>query len=98
MLPHSRSYLPKIHDTAVNILKFEPHGTMLASAAEDGTVCIWSMASQCVVTSCDLPVVATVLDWIQLPSSLQYNLIIGLNNGSLVRLGFTLEEERVHVP
>lgn len=97
-------YLPKFHDAEVTLLKFESCGSLLASAASDGAIRIWSMLSQCVVVNCDLPAVATALQWIE-PSLnsyvlhvglRQYNLVIGLNDGFVACLQFSLDPE--HLP
>lgn len=97
-------YLPKFHDAEVNLLKFKSCGSLLASAATDGTIRIWSMLSQCVVASCDLPMIATALQWIEpSPNSSalhvgirQCNLVIGLSDGFVVCLQFGLDPK--HLP
>lgn len=33
------------HTQAVNVVKFDPSGRMLASAGDDGVICIWTLAS-----------------------------------------------------
>lgn len=97
-------YLPKFQDAGVNLLKFEPRGVLLASAAADGTVRVWSMLSDCVVASSDLPTVATSLDWVESLSAspdltigfTHHTLVVGLNDGSVVRLRFELDP--AHLP
>lgn len=93
----SYHYLPKFHQTKINILTFDHSGTLLASAAVDGTIHIWSLLSHRLVASCDLPAFATAVEWMQAPLGFSgdiqtgcHDLVIGLNDGTWAHLELDL--------
>lgn len=100
MATPSRFVLPGAwNNSSIKALQFNLSGTLLAIAAEDGGIRVWSMVSQRVVVSCDLSAAANCLSWEcitdiitqpHFPLASEFRLIAGLNNGGLVRISFHL--------